>query len=80
MAQRQPFIRLDGDRSSYVIDVSGQGMPLCRYWGRRLPPGTDLAALPLLLERPLPQGRSRSRYYVSAAARIRVSVGSEWPV
>ena len=51
----EPFIRLDGERSSYVIDVSGQGMPLCRYWGRCLPPGTDLAALPLLLERPLPQ-------------------------
>ena len=51
----ETFIRLDGARSSYVIDVSGQGIPLCRYWGRRLPPGTDLFTLPLLLERPLPQ-------------------------
>ena len=51
----EPFIRLDGARSSYVIDVSGQGMPLCRYWGRRLPPNADLAVLPLLLERPLPR-------------------------
>ena len=48
------FVRLDGQRSSYVIDVSGKGMPLCRYWGRRLPEGTDLSVLPVLLERPLP--------------------------
>ncbi len=49
------FIRLDGQRSTYVIDVSGKGMPLCRYWGRLLPENTDLDVLPVLLERPLPQ-------------------------
>ena len=50
-----PCIRLDGRQSSYVIDVSGPGMPRCRYWGRRLPASVDVAALPQLLERPLPR-------------------------
>jgi len=47
------FIRLDGARSSYVIDISVEGLPLCRYWGRRLPEDLDLTVLPLVLDRPL---------------------------
>lgn len=49
------IFRLDGERSSYIIDASGKGIPLCRYWGRRLPDGIDISILPSLLERPLPQ-------------------------
>lgn len=44
------IIRLDGQRSSYVIDTSGPGVPLCRYWGARLPEVLDLTTLPGLLQ------------------------------
>ncbi len=49
------IIRLDGARSSFIIDAGGSGIPLCRYWGRRLPDGIDVSELPQLLERPVPQ-------------------------
>ncbi len=49
------IIRIDGARSSLVIDALGPGIPVCRYWGRRLAPGIDVGALPVLLERPLPR-------------------------
>lgn len=49
------IVRLDGARSSLVIEAAGSGIPLCRYWGRRLPDGIDMGALPTLLERPVPR-------------------------
>lgn len=49
------FIRLDGQRSSHIIDASVEGIPQCLYWGRRLPAGIDLTVLPQVLDRPLPK-------------------------
>ena len=47
------FIRLDGRYSSYIIDCSVEGLPLCRYWGRRLPDNFDIEVLPFVLDRPM---------------------------
>lgn len=46
--------RLDGTRSSLVIDTGGAGIPLLRYWGQRLPDGFDAETLAGWYSRPLP--------------------------
>ncbi len=47
--------RLDGVRSSLVIDARGPGMPRACHWGARLPDGVDLAGLADAQTRPVPK-------------------------
>ena len=49
-----PPIRLDGRRTSYIIDIAGAGLPRALHWGRRLPADLDLGGLPALRARPRP--------------------------
>lgn len=74
MSAHPPFVRLDGARTTLVVDCRGD-VPTVAHWGRRLAADTDLAALAALAQREAAPGAPSTTPPMGLSPLI----GSGWP-